>query len=65
MLTNQQNDSAELRSYLKDCLEKKKPVMQVVAVVGSTAEGCVDNVEEILKMRDDFNQEASLLFTAG
>jgi glutamate/tyrosine decarboxylase-like PLP-dependent enzyme len=47
-------DILSLREKLEDCLEKNIPVLHVVAIVGTTEEGTVDNIEEILKVRKDF-----------
>ncbi|RDH36369.1 pyridoxal phosphate-dependent transferase [Aspergillus welwitschiae] len=40
----------------KTCLDEKRPVYGVVAIMGSTEEGAVDNLKEIVKMRDDFKK---------
>jgi len=43
-----------LRRELDRCLKKGQPVLQVVAVMGSTAEGAVDPLAEILNIRDQY-----------
>ncbi|MEM7561741.1 MAG: pyridoxal-dependent decarboxylase [Pseudomonadota bacterium] len=43
-----------LRRALCDCLEKGRPVLQVVAVLGSTEEGSVDPLAEIVALRREF-----------
>ncbi|KAK7051048.1 hypothetical protein VNI00_005160 [Paramarasmius palmivorus] len=43
----------ELERLLNERLEDKKAVYCVVAVVGTTEHGSVDNVKEILRIRDD------------
>lgn len=47
---------AHLRARLDECLEKKQAVMQVVAVIGSTEEGAVDPLAEIVAMREEYRQ---------
>ena len=47
-------DTKILRERLEDCLANEKPVFAVVAIIGSTEEGCVDPLDEILEMRDEF-----------
>jgi glutamate/tyrosine decarboxylase-like PLP-dependent enzyme len=49
-------DLDELRGTLDRCVEAKRPVIQVVAVVGSTEESAVDPLEEILKVRDEYGR---------
>lgn len=36
------------------CLQMKKPVIMVVAVIGSTEESAVDPLEEIYNLRNEF-----------
>jgi len=43
--------TAELDKMLEQCLQEKRPVVQVVAVMGSTGQGSVDSLEEILELR--------------
>ena len=43
-----------LEVQLNECLEKKIPVVMVVVVIGSTAQGSVDNVEKVLALRNQF-----------
>ncbi|KAJ7175810.1 PLP-dependent transferase [Mycena filopes] len=43
-----------LRQHLQDCLDKQIPVFAVVGIIGSTEEGCVDPLDEILDLRDEF-----------
>jgi vitellogenic carboxypeptidase-like protein len=47
-------DIDKLREYLMTCAQSKIPVLMVVAVIGSTEEGVVDNLEGILDLRDKF-----------
>ena len=44
----------KLREELDKCLAEKRPVLQVVAVMGSTCEGAVDPIADILDLRDQF-----------
>ncbi len=46
-------DTVALRRELDDCLENQCPVLQVVAVVGSTEEGAVDPLSDIIDIRDE------------
>ncbi len=47
---------AHLRARLDECLEKKQPVLQVIAVIGSTEESAVDPLAEIVAMREEYRQ---------
>ncbi|KAK7051050.1 hypothetical protein VNI00_005162 [Paramarasmius palmivorus] len=46
-------DTEKLEALLNKRLEEKKAVYCVVAIVGTTEHGAVDNVKEILRIRDD------------
>ena len=46
-----------LREVLADCLDKQQPVLQVVSVVGSTEEGAVDPLTEMVAIREEFRQQ--------
>ncbi|KAK1230099.1 hypothetical protein PQX77_006814 [Marasmius sp. AFHP31] len=50
-------DTHALREALEECLASKKPVYAVVAVVGTTEEGAVDPLDEILKIREEFEKK--------
>jgi len=43
-----------LRRQLDRCLEKGQPVLQVVVVMGSTAEGAVDPLADIIRIREEY-----------
>lgn len=43
-----------LRQGLDQCLLKQQAVYAVVAIVGSTEEGAVDPLDDIIKLRDEF-----------
>jgi len=46
----------ELRRMLDQCLRDRRPVMQVVAVMGTTEESAVDPLADIVAMRDEYRQ---------
>lgn len=54
-------DKDALCAKLDECLAKQIPVYAVVAIIGSTEEGSVDPLDEILAVRDDF-QKRGLYF---
>ncbi|KAF8658188.1 hypothetical protein AX16_002110 [Volvariella volvacea WC 439] len=47
-------DIDKLRAQLDQCLKGKRPVYTVVAVIGTTEEGAVDMVPEIISLRDEY-----------
>jgi glutamate/tyrosine decarboxylase-like PLP-dependent enzyme len=49
-------DTVELRRALDRCLDEKRPVLQVVAVVGSTEESAVDPLAQIADIRDEYRE---------
>lgn len=49
-------DPVALRQELETCLAEGRPVVQVVAVVGSTEESAVDPVREIVAIREEFRE---------
>lgn len=51
---NARQDVSQLKEKLKMCLQMKKPVIMVVAVIGSTEESAVDPLEEIYNLRNEF-----------
>ena len=50
-----------LRHALCECLREGRPVLQVVAALGSTEEGAIDPLSDIVKLRKEF-QEIGLNF---
>ncbi len=50
-------DVKALRKLLRECLRKKEPVMAVVAVCGTTEEGSIDPIHEIVAMREELASE--------
>ncbi|KAF9780383.1 hypothetical protein IL306_000266 [Fusarium sp. DS 682] len=57
-----QMDIKVLEKHLEKCVETKTAVFAVVAIIGSTEEGAVDRLTEILELRDRFQQEHGLSF---
>ena len=55
-------DVAELRRLLETCLQERRPVHTVVAVIGSTEESAVDPLRDVLELREEF-REQGLEFT--
>ncbi|EIN06879.1 PLP-dependent transferase [Punctularia strigosozonata HHB-11173 SS5] len=51
---NARADLDDLTRILEERLARKQAVYAVVAIIGSTEEGCVDPLDRILKLRDDF-----------
>lgn len=49
-------DTVALEQELKLCAKNHYPVMMLTAVIGSTEEGVVDNLEEILRIKEDVKQ---------
>jgi glutamate/tyrosine decarboxylase-like PLP-dependent enzyme len=47
-------DIEALRATLQDCLGKKIPVLALIAVVGTTEEGAIDDVAAIVALREEF-----------
>ncbi|KAF8968538.1 pyridoxal phosphate-dependent transferase [Flammula alnicola] len=48
-------DTVELDKILQKCLDEKRAVYQVVAVIGTTEEGGVDRIEDIIQLREKYN----------
>ena len=46
----------ELERMLEKCLQKQQPILTVVTVIGSTEEGAIDPIAEVLAMREKFRQ---------
>lgn len=46
-----------LRGELQKALDKRSPVLMVVAVIGSTEESAVDPLKDILQVREEFRQK--------
>ncbi|KAH9946373.1 PLP-dependent transferase [Epithele typhae] len=52
--TNARMNISSLRTLLQECLDTKRAVYSIVAVIGSTEEGAVDPLDEMVKLRDEF-----------
>ncbi len=48
--------TVDLRRMLDQCLRDRRPVMQVVAVMGTTEESAVDPLADIVAIRDEYRQ---------
>ena len=53
VLRNARMNNIHLKECLNQCLRQKVPVMTVVCVIGSTEESAVDDLEEVLKLREE------------
>lgn len=51
-----------LEEHLHKCVETKTAVFAVVAIIGSTEEGAVDRLTEVLQLRKKFQDEHGLSF---
>ncbi len=54
---NYRMDVQELRRQIETLIAEKKPILAVIAVVGSTEEGAVDEVHEIVRLRDNYAKQ--------
>lgn len=59
---NARMDIEILRKTLEKCVEIKKPVLMVVAVIGSTEEGAVDPLNKIIELRNEFRSKHNFNF---
>lgn len=50
-------DTARLRQELEEALKERRPVIAVVGVVGTTEEGAVDPMHELVALREEFTQQ--------
>ena len=50
-------DISKLRTYLKKCASQGRAVYEVVAVIGTTEEGAVDRLVDIVKLRDELKKD--------
>ncbi|CAM3999735.1 tyrosine decarboxylase [Catellicoccus marimammalium] len=55
-------DVAALEKQIRELSDKEIPVLGVVAVVGSTEEGAVDNVHEVIALRDKLAEEGIAMY---
>lgn len=49
-------DTVDLRRHLDTCLAERRPVLEVVAVIGTTEESAVDPLADIADIRDEYRQ---------
>lgn len=49
-------DMVALRRALDQCLAERRPVMMVVAVIGTTTESAVDPIADILAIREEYRE---------
>jgi glutamate/tyrosine decarboxylase-like PLP-dependent enzyme len=54
---NYRMDITHLRATIDQMIREKTPILGVVAVVGTTEEGAVDEVHEIVKLRTAYEQQ--------
>ncbi|CAG7558667.1 unnamed protein product [Fusarium equiseti] len=57
-----QIDIKLLEQHLHRCVASRTPVFAVVAIIGSTEEGAVDRLSEIIRLRKTFQEEHGLSF---
>jgi glutamate/tyrosine decarboxylase-like PLP-dependent enzyme len=57
-----QIDTGELRRTLENCARRKEAVYAVIAIVGSTEEGAVDDVTTIVQLREELAKSLGLSF---
>ncbi|MCC5907003.1 MAG: hypothetical protein JJU13_12385 [Balneolaceae bacterium] len=52
----------ELKKHIDQAIASKKPIIMVVAVIGSTEESSVDPLKEILELRKEYNKNHNVDF---
>ncbi|GAA4277495.1 pyridoxal phosphate-dependent decarboxylase family protein [Aquimarina mytili] len=50
-------DIERLEEILADCAENKIPLITAVAIIGTTQEGAVDDLEKLLQLRDKYRKK--------
>ncbi|HEY9343271.1 MAG TPA: pyridoxal-dependent decarboxylase [Hanamia sp.] len=50
-------DTNDLRKQLDICLEQKRPLMNVVVIIGTTEESAVDPLNEVLSIREEYRKK--------
>ena len=50
-------DIDDLRNRLQKSLDEQRAVYAVVAIMGSTEEGCVDPLAKVIQLRDEFQKK--------
>ncbi|CAE6475076.1 unnamed protein product [Rhizoctonia solani] len=54
---NARLDPAKLDELLQECLNEKRAVYAVVAIMGSTEHGAVDPLEDVVKLREKYQKQ--------
>lgn len=47
----------DLHEYLEKCIASERAIYEVVAVIGTTEEGAVDRLDDIVRIRDEFQKK--------
>ncbi|KAG9121292.1 hypothetical protein FRC07_002791 [Ceratobasidium sp. 392] len=55
--TNARMDCSALDELLKDCLDNKRAVYAVVAIMGSTEHGAVDPIADVIGLREKYQKQ--------
>lgn len=55
-------DVSQMRDIVFSLIEKGEPILAVVAVVGTTETGAIDNVAEVIKLREECEQRFGVSF---
>jgi tyrosine decarboxylase len=50
-------DLGALRQAIADCAKERTPILAVVAVVATTEEGAVDEIAEVVRLREEFSDQ--------
>ncbi|MEL7039150.1 MAG: pyridoxal-dependent decarboxylase [Cyanobacteria bacterium J06592_8] len=55
-------DVDELTKAIAKCVSEKRPIIAIVAVFGTTEEGCVDSLKDVLDLRNENRSQNNLEF---
>lgn len=59
-------DKAALRSFIEERYQNQQAIYAIVAIIGSTEEGAVDPLDEIVALRMEYEQKGmTFLIHAG
>lgn len=50
-------DIEHLKNTIDDFISKEIPIMAVITVIGTTEEGAIDKVDEVVKLRDEYQKK--------
>ena len=50
-------DLGSLEKCLEDCCKRQRPVIALVAILGNTEEGAVDQIHEVMRLQDEFRRK--------